>query len=109
AGAAIGILGGFVVLLASGSPVGHPPQHALPLAGAVLLAAGWLTVGAAVLRTRAHRIGDGLLLVACAVPLALGGFLLDGVPRLAALLLLAAGVGLCGSALDPRYRRRAAQ
>jgi hypothetical protein len=105
AGAGTGIAGGIVLLAATGTV--FVPHHARPggLAGAVLLAGGWLLLGLAVLYSRSSGAGDGVLLALSAVPLAVGGSSLDAWPRLGALLLLAAGIGLCRSALDPAQRR----
>ncbi len=114
AGAVLGTVGELLVRFTVGTAVpGYPHPHPATVTGAVLLTAGWLLAGVAVAGARGYagalRLGDALMLVLAAVPLCMGGFLLAAAPRLAAVLLLAAGIGLCGSALDPtRWPGRAA-
>lgn len=102
-GAVAGGTGTAILLLNSGGVfAGHHPSRPA-LAGACLLAAGWVVLAIAGLYGRAVGAGDAVLLTLSAAPLALGGIMADTVPRLAAMLLLAAGIGLCRTVLDPRW------
>ncbi|MEN3310047.1 MAG: hypothetical protein V7603_6249 [Micromonosporaceae bacterium] len=109
AGAGTGAAGGTVLLVATGAGLAPHHPRPVPLTAAALLAGGWLLLGLAVLYSRALGPGDGVLLVLSAAPLAIGGSVLDAAPRLGALLLLAAGIGLCRSVLDPTQRRGASR
>lgn len=64
------------------------------LSGAGLLAIGWMLLGVAVIRAPGLSDADGALLFLSAPVLFLGGMFLPVVPRVAAFLLLAAGLGI---------------
>jgi hypothetical protein len=66
----------------------------LVILGAVALSVGWMLLGAAVWRSEVLARSDGVLVMISAPMIFLGGFVLDMLPVIGAMLLLAAGIGL---------------
>jgi hypothetical protein len=86
------------------TPVGILDARALAVTGAVVHSAAWAVTGWAVARSGALAVGDGVVLIAAAPMLGIGGLMIGPLQTIGALLALAAGLGMvwrAGRSLPP--------